>query len=69
MWILPSYVMKPSFLNLFMNKLTRDRVVPDCLGDFVGRVCSEQQTFDHNLKRAPEAGIVRGLHAISRSSV
>src|SRR5271170_690455 len=28
MRISPLYVMKPSFLNLFMNKLTRDRVVP-----------------------------------------
>jgi hypothetical protein len=27
-WILPLYWMKPSFLNLFMKKLTRDRVVP-----------------------------------------
>ena len=27
-WISPSYWMKPSFLNLFMKKLTRDRVVP-----------------------------------------
>jgi hypothetical protein len=26
--ILPLYLMKPSFLNLFMKKLTRDRVVP-----------------------------------------
>jgi hypothetical protein len=28
MWISPLYLMKPSFLNLFMKKLTRDRVVP-----------------------------------------
>jgi hypothetical protein len=28
MWISPLYSMKPSFLNLFMNILTRDRVVP-----------------------------------------
>ena len=28
MWISPLYWMKPSFLNLFMKKLTRDRVVP-----------------------------------------
>ena len=28
MWISPLYSMKPSFLNLFMKKLTRDRVVP-----------------------------------------
>src|SRR5579864_6374966 len=28
MWISPSYWIKPSFLNLFMKKLTRDRVVP-----------------------------------------
>jgi hypothetical protein len=27
-WISPSYWIKPSFLNLFMKKLTRDRVVP-----------------------------------------
>src|ERR1700674_5958431 len=27
-WISPLYWMKPSFLNLFMKKLTRDRVVP-----------------------------------------
>ena len=26
--ILPLYSMKPSFLNLFMKKLTRERVVP-----------------------------------------
>ncbi len=28
MWISPLYSMKPSFLNLFMKKLTRGRVVP-----------------------------------------
>ena len=28
MWISPLYWMKPNFLNLFMKKLTRDRVVP-----------------------------------------
>ncbi len=28
MWISPLYSMKPSFLNLFMKKLTRARVVP-----------------------------------------
>jgi hypothetical protein len=28
MWISPLYWIKPSFLNLFMKKLTRDRVVP-----------------------------------------
>jgi hypothetical protein len=28
MWISALYWMKPSFLNLFMKKLTRDRVVP-----------------------------------------
>ena len=27
-WIAPLYWIKPSFLNLFMKKLTRDRVVP-----------------------------------------
>src|ERR1700719_3503136 len=27
-WIEPLYWIKPSFLNLFMKKLTRDRVVP-----------------------------------------
>jgi len=26
--MLPLYLMKPSFLNLFIKKLTRDRVVP-----------------------------------------
>src|SRR5258706_12631904 len=29
--ILPLYSMKPSFLNLFMKKLTRERVVPTML--------------------------------------
>src|ERR1700674_2749913 len=28
MWRPPLYLMKPSFLNLFMKKLTRERVVP-----------------------------------------
>ena len=28
MCISPLYVMKPSFLDLFVDKLTRDRVVP-----------------------------------------
>ena len=28
MWRPPLYLMKPSFLNLFMKKLTRLRVVP-----------------------------------------
>ena len=28
MWISPLYWIKPSFLNLFMKKLTRERVVP-----------------------------------------
>jgi hypothetical protein len=31
--------MNPSFRNLFMNKLTRDRLVPDHLGqDFLGQL-------------------------------
>jgi len=28
MWMSPLYLIKPSFLNLFINKLTRPRVVP-----------------------------------------
>ena len=28
MWRPPLYLMKPSFLNLFMKKLTRERVAP-----------------------------------------
>jgi hypothetical protein len=28
MWRRPSYLMKSSFLNLFMKKMTRERVVP-----------------------------------------
>ena len=28
MWISPLYSMKPNFLNLFMKKLIRERVVP-----------------------------------------
>jgi hypothetical protein len=28
MWMSPLYLTKPSFLNLFINKLTRPRVVP-----------------------------------------
>ena len=35
MWISPLYLMKPSFLNLFMNRLTRDRVVPDLRQHFL----------------------------------
>src|ERR1700745_3458214 len=38
--ILPLYSMKPSFLNLFMKKFTRERVVPTMLA----RVSCE--TFD-----------------------
>src|SRR5271165_1680608 len=30
-WILPLYSIKPSFLNLFMKKFTRERVVPTML--------------------------------------
>jgi len=28
MWSPPLYLMKPNFLNLFMKKFTRERVVP-----------------------------------------
>src|SRR6202162_5491660 len=48
MWMPPLYLMKPSFLNLFMKKLTRERVVPiisasvscDTLGSIPWGVCS-----------------------------